>query len=444
MIKVNRIDSYVNKCRGIGVNEDINSIKLNVLNIDALRAIYSSDGIGKRIIDIKSEDMIRQWISIEKDTDGNILEALDGINAKSVFLRALQLNKTYGGSIIFMMIDDAGQAEDELNINNIKSIEKIKAFSREKFTTVAYDDFGEPSIFEIQTKDKSVRVHSSRCLVFTGDLCLYEYNYEMQDMEYWGFSELQSMFNILGKLGLSLQSIFDMLIKSNIDVLKIEKLWEKLGINNKEGQSQLDKRLEAFDKGKSVSRTLMIDNLEDYQTISQNYSGVPEVMDRMKEFLSLISGIAVTILWGTSSKGLNSTGDNDVRRYYDSIKNDQELTLRKPLAYLIKLLSLSKDLSIANKENNFEFNSLWQLSQKEEAEIKKITAETDQIYINNGVLDPSEIRQARFGGEKYSSDILIKGDIEIEEEELIENSNNTNNDKSDNKGSILSKWFKKD
>jgi phage-related protein (TIGR01555 family) len=418
-----KFDSYINKLKNIGTKSDVDCVDFKLLSIDTIKTIYAADGIAKKIIDIKSEDMIREWIEIEGDTDGKILNALHKLKAKSEFLKAIQYNKIFGGSIIFMLIDDGGESQDELNKDNIKSIKKIKAYQRERFNVLSYDDVGEPLVFEINRRDEAtLRVHASRCLVFQGDLCLDEYSI-FQNMEYWGISEIQSIFNILGKLGLSLQSIFDMLIKSNLDVLKVDGLWDRLRINNEEGEKELDKRLEKFDQAKSLNNTLMLDKTEDYETISQNYSGVPDVIDRLKEFISLISGIAVTILWGTSTKGLNSTGDNDVRRYYDSIKNDQELTIRSPLSNLIELITLAKDLSITQEVYNFDFKSLWQLSEKEEAEIKKITAETDQIYINNAVLDPSEVRQARFGGEKYSSDILVEGDIEIDNQQENDQSN---------------------
>jgi len=418
-----KLDNYINKVRKIGTGQDYDCIDFKLLDINILKAIYSADGLGKKIIDIKSEDMIREWIDIEKDTDGEILEALNDLNAKSEFLKAIQYNKIYGGSVIFMMIDDGGKAEDELNINNIKSIDKIRAFDRDRFNVLETDDIGEPLLIQINKKDQGVvDVHASRCLIFQGELCLGEFG-AFTNMEYWGFSEFQGMFNILGKLGVSLQSIFDMLIKSNIDVLKVDELWEKLSVNNKEGETELDKRLEAFDKGKSISKTLMIDNTEGYEAVSQNYTGVPDILGKMQEFLSLVSGMPATILWGTAPKGLNSTGDNEIRRYYDSIKNKQELTVRNPLSHLIQLLVLSSELKLAQEKCNFEFNPLWQLGEKEEAEFKKITAETDQIYINNGVLDPSEVREARFAGEKYSSDILITGTVEPQEEDDDQSNN---------------------
>ncbi len=38
--------------------------------------------------------------------------------------------------------------------------------------------------------------------------------------------------------------------------------------------------------------------------------------------------------------------------------------------------------------------------------------ETDGMYIDKGVLAPEEVRDSRFGGDNYSHDTHIEGDIE--------------------------------
>ena len=53
------------------------------------------------------------------------------------------------------------------------------------------------------------------------------------------------------------------------------------------------------------------------------------------------------------------------------------------------------------------------MTETETAAYRKTIAETDQIYISNGVLDPAEVAASRFGGDMYSPETVI--DLEARE-----------------------------
>ena len=69
---------------------------------------------------------------------------------------------------------------------------------------------------------------------------------------------------------------------------------------------------------------------------------------------------------------------------------------------------------------SFVFNSLWQMDDKERAEIEKIVAEKDAIYYNINVLTENEIANNRYGGATYSQDTVLddieRDDMNIEPE----------------------------
>ena len=54
-----------------------------------------------------------------------------------------------------------------------------------------------------------------------------------------------------------------------------------------------------------------------------------------------------------------------------------------------------------------DFVSLWQLSELEQADVKLRNAQTDQIYIQNGVLDNRVVTRSRFGGTDYNNEITL-------------------------------------
>lgn len=423
-----KVDTYFNKCRKLGTSKDVTGLNVEILTREYLFALYTADGIAGKIVDIKTHDMVREWIDIPEDTDGLILDRLSDLDAIKVFSKAIKFNKIFGGSVILMGIDDGLDFQLPVNIDNIRTIRGLQPFKRERIRILSQNELEQPEILELTNNDgRTINVHVSRCLIFTGELSLEEESI-FQDMEFWGFSEYQGMFNILGKLGLSLQSIFDLLIQSNIDVLSMKDLWRKLDRKNKEGEKQIKKRLEILDIGKSISNTLLIDAEETYEVKAKNFTGVSDAMAKIQEFLSLVSGIPVTNLFSIAPKGLSATGDNELRMYYDKIKFQQRLDLEKPINKLNRYIVAAKEYQIPQDLAGAKavFNALWQQTEKEKVDTRKVQADTDNIYLNNAVVDPQEIRDSRFGGGKYSPETIVEGDLpDIPTDE--ENENNREN-----------------
>jgi len=140
--------------------------------------------------------------------------------------------------------------------------------------------------------------------------------------------------------------------------------------------------------------------------------------------LSAVTAIPITLLFGRAPSGLNATGDSDIRNFYDMIKQKQECILRPMLNRLSEIIFLSKDDYFKGEEPKdwkLEFVPLWQNTEEEEANIRRTVAETDAIYIDRNVLEPSEVAISRFGGSKYS----INTEINSEDRKPFEDEDET-------------------
>ena len=435
-------DGYVDIAKKIGTKTAGNTGFSLTLADDALfAALYTGNGLTKRYIDLLSDDMVRQWFTIPEDTEGKMLNYLKNLKAKSEFKKAIRAAKLFGGAVIFMVIDDGREPNEPVDIKNIKSIKKLKFFSRKNVVindTNYYSDpttemFGEPEYFELYPEGGiPTTVHESRCLVFQGEYYPSEElgmqpNYE----KYWGLSILQAIYEDLEEYGIAHQSLMRLLSKSNIDVLKIENLMQLL--KNPDGQKQLAARASSFDLAKSVSTTLLLDSKESFEAVSQTLTGVAEVFTKTQEALTGITGVPVSIFWGKSAGGLNATGDNEVRVYYDKIKSDQEEELLPNAEKLTEYISYAKDAGLSfDQEYNIELGSLWQQTDSEKVNMRKVQAETDQIYIGNGVYSPEEVRESRFANGKYSIETDVEGEVDlgsVEDDTKKINSNKKENEK---------------
>lgn len=412
-------DGYVDVAKKIGTGKNGNAgFSLQLADDATIASLYVGNGLTKRIIDLLVDDMTRQWITIPEDTDGLMLKYIKKLKAKTEFKGALRSAKLFGGSIIFMVIDDGGLPNEPVNINNIKSIKKLKFFSRKYVTIdannyykdVLSENFGEPEYFTVNVNGQLLTLHESRCLVFKGEYypqeeMMLNISYE----NYWGLSILQSLHEVLQDYGLAQQALLRLLTKSNVDVLKIKNLFQLL--SNKDGQKKLDARAQIFDLAKSVSTTLLLDIDEAYETVSQAMTGVSETFSKVESSLAGMTGIPGNILFGTPTKGLNSTGDNEMRIYYDKVKSDQEEEMSPQMDRLTGYIKMAKDSKLDQATDYcHEFNSLWQQTDSEKVDMRYKQAQTDEIYINTGVYDPNEVRESRFGEGNYSIETYVEGD----------------------------------
>jgi hypothetical protein len=98
------------------------------------------------------------------------------------------------------------------------------------------------------------------------------------------------------------------------------------------------------------------------------------------------------VLTGISPSGLNASSDGEIRIFYDWIAAQQEAHWREPLEVILKAVQLSLFGEI-DPDIGFTFTPLYQMTPKEESEIRLSDSQADCAYIAAGVVDPSEVRE---------------------------------------------------
>lgn len=392
----------------------------NRLDQNTLENIYRYQGFGKRIVDLITNEMTRQWFEVSGDIEGNVLATLEEISAKEKITDLLRWARLYGGAIAIIGADDGQELSQPLNEKNIRSVEFIHVFDKNQIswsTTDLYNDpvnpkYGTPSLYTMTPYYGGIPfvVHETRTLRLDGEKLP---NRQMIQNNGWGDSVLQACYDELRGL-LSAYKATSNIIEDFIQtILSVQNLGDMLAA----GQDELiKKRLNIIDLSRSVANTILLDADESYQKQASSVSGLDQLIDRFSTALCAVTGIPYTFLMGKSPAGLSATGDSDIRMFYDMIKSAQEDRLKPILERLVKLVILSKntrlpDLDLENWK--ITFNPLWQETIHEKATLRKVVAETDQIYINTGVLDPAEVAISRFGGHNYT----IETEIDVETRE---------------------------
>lgn len=419
------IDGWANVLTGLGVKgRDKNTATTYrqscLVDQPMLDSMYRTDGYVKRIIELPAYEMIRQGWEIEGDTDNTICQKFDELDAEKKLIDLIKWARLYGGALIVMGIADGRELDqpvNESNINNIKWLhvfDRYQAFSQDGYVETDLDspNYGYPRIYQVNdTRTGNIFfVHHSRVLRMDWtELIPRQQNYNNG----WGDSVVQSIYEelknystVFANTGLMIQDFVN-------GILKIPGLNETMVSGCDE---QVRQRLDILNMTKGVTNTIVLDGQEDYEKITTSVTGLADLIDKFMETLSSVSGIPITLLFGRTVSGLNANADQDTRNYYDYIKCMQEGKLKSVLDKLIKYIFLSKNFDSKGVEPeswDIKFNPLWQVTEEQESLIKRTTAETDRIYIETGVLEPSEVAISRFGGDAYSTNTEI--DIESRE-----------------------------
>lgn len=356
--------------------------------------------------------------------------ALDDLGLVMALAEAKKLERGTGGAVVLIgAFDGAKTLEAPLNEESIEKVSFLTAFSAFEARPVAYYSdpkargYGRPRIFQVNAQvmptmyagalpmaanvpvvNPILYVHESRLLWFPG---IQSTRRERLRRGGWGQSIVERVYEPAADFRMGNQSAAALLQDFAQAVIKIKGLAELFQSND---EATFRARLEGIDLGRSVLRAMVIDAEEEFERKPTPMTGLPETLDRLANQLSAACEIPVTRLLGQAPAGLNATGDADIRAYYDMLAAVRASTVLHHAERVVRLLFKSKAGPTGGVEPaswSIQFPPLWQQTAAERATERKTIAETDQIYINAGVLTPEEVAASRFAGDEWNPETTL-------------------------------------
>lgn len=420
-----KMDGWLNTITGIGTARDKRAKTTfqrdSFLTDEVLSSMWIGDGYGKKIVSAPADDMTREWIRLENDSDNKILNHLSEIDTESKINIALKWARLFGGSAVLIGANDGNTLDQPLNIIKVSSVDYLRVYDKSQLFIQSYNfvtDVLSPKFGELETIDiipawgTSFKCHISRLLIFKGEPVPDRFT--SNDRWFWGMSTLQPIYNKIRDFSAGFDAVSTIMHELIIGNYSLDGLADMMAAGEEEN---IRKRINIIDYSKSVINSVLLDKDETYSRETANLAGIPEVLYAYMSYLSGVADIPVTRLFGRSAAGMNATGEGDMMNYYDSVRSQQQIKLRKPLQYLIDIIGNIYNVLDAR----LEFNSLIQLSDKEEIEMKEKQVNIDEKYINLGVLSETEIRESRFlNGYSFNTEIDDEGfDMESESEKQL-------------------------
>lgn len=372
-----------------------------------MEAVYRSSWIAGMAVDVVAQDMTRAGIEIasdmppeEKDRLGQAMERLQIWNQ---LCDNVKWSRLYGGSIAVMLID--GQKPDTpLNLDTIgqgqfKGLLVLDRWlvqpSLENLVTEYGPHLGKPKYYTVVADAQALvnqRIHYTRVIRLEGVQLPY---WQRIAENGWGQSVVERLWDRLIAFDSTSAGAAQLVYKAHLRTYKIEKLRELIATGGRAYEALLQQMqlIRAFQSNEGMT---LMDTTDEFEAHQYSFSGLAELLLSFGEQISGALQIPLVRLFGQSPGGLNSSGDSDLRTYYDNVASWQDRDLRPGVTLLLEVLSRSVLGKPLPGGADFKFVSLWQLSDTEKAEIAaKDTASVVQAYDAQLIRRATALRELR-------------------------------------------------
>lgn len=424
-----RLDGLVNTVTGFGTSLDKSTYshftRVRPISDEELSGLYHGCATARRMVDVVPQEMLREgYTSDVGDPDSNewLSEKHRDLDVRGKLLDAMRWGRLYGGSSILLGADDGRPAHQPLRPERVRSVRYLYVTDRRFLTPLTwYGDpshpkFGQPETYHLSPQHGHVQhdglqvIHESRLILFGGaptDAMA------RQELKGWDYSVLQAPHEALVQFETSWAALSIMIQEANQPVWKMSGLSEAIAAGE---QDLLRERYRLTNIAKSLVRAIVIDAgnkqdpAESFERQHIQFTGIPDVQDKVMLRLASSVAIPVTILMGQSPAGMNATGDSDFRWFYDQLRADQNNHLAPKIRRLNEILLATKEAPSRNldpRAHTIQFPPLWSLDPLQEAQRRLADAQADAARIQSGALLPEEAALSRFTPDGYGTEIRL-------------------------------------
>ena len=223
----------------------------------------------------------------------------------------------------------------------------------------------------------TVKIHHSRVLRFVGRELPYM---EMVAENYWGASELEHIWDELQKRNATSANIAQLVFQANITTLKMGHLGQHLAMGTEKQRQEALQAMETENRLRTSFGLQIMNKDDSLENHSYSFGGLSEIYEAFMMDMAGAAEIPATKLFGRSPQGMNSTGEADLRNYYDMIAQMQERYLRPALEKLVPVMAISC-WGYAPEDMEIIFEPIMTSSPAEKAElVQKMTADVIEAF----------------------------------------------------------------
>lgn len=324
-------------------------------NYQTITTLYRENWIVQNIVSVIPDDIIRKWYEVKSAIAPEMIDKLQRLERKTklrdAVKRGMYWGRLYGGAVGVMMIEGQDDLSQPLDLDTVtpdsfKGLQILDRWtgvypSSDLVTDEEDPDFGLPESYQVRDEASGTMVadvHHSRVIRFTGrPLPWLEAVTEM----YWGESEIEAVYQDLVRHDNVASNIASLTFRANVNYLESDGLDQLLATGSAEMQRRFWNTLQAQNILESNFGLRVMQKGDVMHNTQYSFTGIADVYDRMMMDVAGASRIPVTKLFGRSPAGLNSTGESDLRNYYDYIDSLRDTVFRDIVERLLPVLALS-------------------------------------------------------------------------------------------------------
>lgn len=375
----------------------------------AFLSYLAQDAMISRGVHTLADEMTREWGELstkEKENENivqDVLDEMDRLEVKNKFKEASIKTGFFGGCLVFLDVrEDPNVPLEDIELEKPLFKEGMDDFNKSKLLNKhlvglrviepinlapgVYNsidptaaDFFEPEHFYVLGR----KIHRSRFLYFADNIppqvLKPVYLFFGIPLAQLAFTYVQDFYKAKDVCTRILQKFSCSAISTDV---------EKLIYAN--GKNAVKDRISTIAKYRDNDSILVLDKEnEEFSQVNTPLSGLKEMWYAALELIPMIFGEPATKLLEISPSGFNSTGEFEIRNFYDSVHTKQTNIFDAPLKRLLEIICYTKGLD--PDVLSWSWKSLFKMSEKEAAEVNRMEADTAQIYYNMGVVGNDDI-----------------------------------------------------
>jgi uncharacterized protein len=398
-------DSFQNFMLGLGIGTG-NATSANTYGFNPktrvrteLEWAYRGSFVAGVAIDVIADDMTREGVDligdVQPDEEEQIHERATTLHVWPKLNECIKWGRLYGGAIAVLLIDGQDYSKplriDTVGPDQFKGLLVLDRWqvspSLNDLVTDLGPHLGQPKYYSVEGSAPALRgmkIHYSRCLRLIGDSLPYQ---QALIENLWGASVLERPFDRMTGFDAATTGASQQVHKSYLRYFKVDKYRDILGgLGGPQAYKGLQEMIAHMRLFASNEGITVIDTKDDMVTTqASNFAGIADVLLQLGQQLSGTFQIPLVRLFGQSPAGLSSTGESDLKTYYDGIKKRQVQDLLVMVTVIYRLIARSLRIK-TGPGFGIEFRSLWQMTEGEMADVAAKDTERAKSVHDTGVI----------------------------------------------------------
>jgi len=368
-----------------------------------LEWIHRGSWLAGLAIDIVPDDMTRngcEVIGIAAEDARKVQEEAVALNVWSELRDTAAWGRLYGGAIGVHLVDGQNY-ETPLRVDSIGKgqYKGILALDRWQVTPSVEDlvsepgpAMGRPKFYTVMDSAPGLRrqkIHYTRCIRMEGNRLPWQ---QRMVENLWGESILERVYDRLIAFDSTTAGAAQLVYKSYIRTYAIENLRE-LASSGGEALNGLASYISMMARFQSLEGVTLIDSKDKFEAHQHGaFGGLADVLIQFGQQISGAIQIPLVRLFGQSPVGMNSTGESDLKTYYENVTNQQNRELKPGVTTTFRCICHSLGIKTGDGFA-IRFRPLWLLTEKDRAEIAVAVTQTIEAGVNMGVPQDVALRE---------------------------------------------------